>query len=910
MLPRFDLLSDPNLVLETEKLNDYDFKFKIIDRTQPTVQKVFVVTPLKEASFVNAFVENLRAMMPQSSVNTLTKSKILSSDSLTSLMAEAARAFIFVQAAGITSEGLTYEPAAGTLCLAKNIKIRQYLRVNDNEMREMKNKLMVIHLREGQPIQKGRLVGQTGPMDKHVVLEDLEMNVREYVATEVGFFLVSKANTKSAGVFEKYPNAFEALNRQEYLAAEWLSQKKSKRIDSLEAKISHDRSRLQNHHNEVVIYDTTIKILQKTIEKSGQEFQKLDSLKTVLQDVRARFVEMAVPLGYDLQNDSVIRTNSRHKQTQDSKRELVWKLTDAEEQNRISIAYFRLDTLIYGQWVSILRKIVDNKNTGKPAANGLKDRDYEVLEGFYSLDDFDPMEGQGTWSKVLGNWTVLKYRYELISAEIEYQKCKELLFASQGLFDLLDKYAKVKHEVDSLMSHIKTGDVFSPYGKSLEYQEKQRGAYDSIIAIRVRIVKDSLDLRRLKAEQPFRSFNVEYASFEFNQGYIENVIVFGKVDGENERIKFANVMPIGFSRSMDYENLRKFDLWTEPVANGGKTQYSMNLGDLIENYQQNLAVNRRDYSPADGVKKFDLASETCAELKKTATYKLLEARVYSDFVGLDSESPNGLLQTEIGHRVNLITNRLGHYCRTKGGIYDRSKRLMYTSRNYWNSGWFGYVHPVVVISKIENNNRSLLLSSRDRIVNNTYFQERFASTMDLRNYEFLNTGLDLNIKTVDLPFFKSTFYFDLGFRFGRTQVVDSARTLVNGVAENTGKGEEFGVNTFRLYPKFIWDVKPEERYGLSLSYTWNQSYLWNPKVTQVAVPERFATLGENKRPFGFGTVELQGYFNPNADNPTGRLFFRYTYNHQGLRRWNTNFHQAQVGYSFYLLGRYKPRAQE
>lgn len=58
--------------------------------------------------------------------------------------------------------------------------------------------------------------------------------------------------------------------------------------------------------------------------------------------------------------------------------------------------------------------------------------------------------------------------------------------------------------------------------------------------------------------------------------------------------------------------------------------------------------------------------------------------------------------------------------------------------------------------------------------------------------------------------------------------------------------------------------------------------------------------GNNKLYF---TNQMQIFFKPSEDN-RGQLFFRYRY-HWQFGDQKLGFHQAQVGYSFYLLGRNK-----
>ena len=406
-------------------------------------------------------------------------------------------------------------------------------------------------------------------------------------------------------------------------------------------------------------------------------------------------------------------------------------------------------------------------------------------------------------------------------------------------------------------------------------------------------------------------YKVNQVEIEFNAGFIENVLVTGEVNDKvryyltpdqwvdsalvNSRafVKFENRYPIGFSRKRDYENLNQKSLFT---IERNTPAYRLRLENLIRAYVQQHAVNRRDFSPADTLLKvtFDtpVTSQYIHPLYKDATYRLFEARIFSDFVGLNQNNPNGLIQTEIDKNIALITSRFPR------------KVFKY---EMWNFGFLSSITPTLTLSKIEDNNRQIPILYRDEVINGVYSPTRYASTLELKRHENFSVGFDVNLVLLDIPTFKSTFFLDYGFRYGRVAVIDSLRDYDFTTQEATPNKQvrEYGVNTMQFYPRINWLIKTDERYSFNFSGSVNWYFLRSNEFEQVANEEVFADSqqdgGATRRVFA--NVSMLATLKPSPQSK-GKLFFRYQYNWQ----WNyanTGFHQAQVGYSFYLLSNRK-----
>lgn len=434
---------------------------------------------------------------------------------------------------------------------------------------------------------------------------------------------------------------------------------------------------------------------------------------------------------------------------------------------------------------------------------------------------------------------------------------------------------------------------------------KIESGWQALALLREDLAEDMMMLQSYMVRLPFV---IEKVQIEFNEGFIENVLVVGKakkVDADTrefipsyykgaQRLKFENYYPIGFSTKRDFEKMKDKLIF---AYDGYLRRYKLNIVDLfdeLDGFVEEHKIGRRDFSPRNAVMTWDFSNEdqTCKTLYKEETFRLLEANVYSDFVGLDQNNPNGLIQTEVDRKINLITRR------------HPRKFFRY---NLINFGFLAYVHPGLTLSKIDDNNKELVLNVRDRFVNGVYEPQKFASTLQIKRYENFNTGFDLNLLLMDIPSFKSTFYLNGGFRYGRTAIRDSVRVLQDGIPTNNNFVNEYGVNTLQVYPRLIWDVKTDERYSFDVTWAPVFSFLRSDEFEQVDNVAAYAQgTPRGDHYYLYHNLQMKVSFMPRAAN-TGKLFFRYQFNwQQGY--WRTAFHQAQIGYSFYFTKVLKAQA--
>ncbi|MFZ4520915.1 MAG: hypothetical protein ACOYNC_04385 [Bacteroidales bacterium] len=375
---------------------------------------------------------------------------------------------------------------------------------------------------------------------------------------------------------------------------------------------------------------------------------------------------------------------------------------------------------------------------------------------------------------------------------------------------------------------------------------------------------------------------IKDVEIEFNEGYIETIKVVGEVNinGSKRDILFENIIGIGFSTRKNFKKLDQMGLF----ANSSVDKYHIMAGELL-NYNYKVRPMTRDFSPGNqlvtsfGGESFDL--------HKDETSKLFEAIVYSDFLGIDKDKPNGLIQIEVAKRINLKSSRI------ENGIF-----LSWLTKG---SGWLQYIKPAVTISKIEENNRFLLPTKSDSIVKSSAGADslvigNIVSPIKILEYQNLSLGLDLNILFEENSNLKYHFYLNGGFRFGRTAIRDSLRTLnAQGKIASSGFVNEYNINYFTFYPEAILQFLPEERFSILIS---DRLQYFLPAFGLPTLKTLDKSLGYDPKPAKWiNSIEIMAFVKTGQN---GKIFARWRFTSQ-LDNIQQNYNQVQVGYSFYIL---------
>jgi hypothetical protein len=118
-------------------------------------------------------------------------------------------------------------------------------------------------------------------------------------------------------------------------------------------------------------------------------------------------------------------------------------------------------------------------------------------------------------------------------------------------------------------------------------------------------------------------------------------------------IEFKNQFPISISGKFDPEKFTKVKLYCYGCYGVTGLSRYIKLSDLMT-LDIVLENDKEDYSPSN--RKVTLTpSNPIVELKKEKRSKILEVAAFSDFVGLDQEQPNGLIQFEAKRKINIVT---------------------------------------------------------------------------------------------------------------------------------------------------------------------------------------------------------------------------------------------------------------
>lgn len=446
-----------------------------------------------------------------------------------------------------------------------------------------------------------------------------------------------------------------------------------------------------------------------------------------------------------------------------------------------------------------------------------------------------------------------------------------------GSNDLLLKLRRINAEKSEFEE--KKQSMNNTISDSLAILGKKLESLDSIKNV-------SNKIREFYVRQLFEAgtFDVKITGvqMEFNAGFIENMLVmaspaFSLSDsvsiavlpkGIPSAIKFTNHYPMGFSAKNDINSL-KYEKLTAIVDE--KTEFSLSFKDVVKNVEEMLVLERTDYSPMDGSININPSTTKEKQLYKNKSTEILQAKVFSDLAGINGEKPNGLIQFEVDKIIPLWTKRFEKE--------DIISPFRWTVNSKNNMGFFNYIRPEFVLSKVESNLRELELKQVG--------PQLMASTLDIRQFERVSVGADLNLTFMDIPKAKSTVYLNSGFRFGRTDL-KSPVSLTNNTKGFT--------NTFQFMPEIGYRVNGDERYGLDFNYSSNLIISDERGFKQVEDTFQADTLTEDQN--WLHRITLMAYFNFDPST-RGRFFFRFRSFHQ-FDNWSNNFSQYQLGYSTFI----------
>jgi hypothetical protein len=287
-----------------------------------------------------------------------------------------------------------------------------------------------------------------------------------------------------------------------------------------------------------------------------------------------------------------------------------------------------------------------------------------------------------------------------------------------------------------------------------------------------------------------------------------------------------------------------------------KTDWVLPLG-LVMRLVPELGLNSDDYSPENRIYTIHprgaTSTQPSAILHKENTRDLFVARVYSDFVGVQSDQPNGLIQTEV------------------------SKKIIINPQNLTNT-FVNFFEPRFCWSKIENKQKSI-----PSIVQVNGSDTTFSNTLENFRYSKFNFGTRVNFVRFDLPALKLSLFANTGAYIYQTAFSDTS-TATDSVGTILRTVNQFNGTSFSWENEVeVW-FHPDPRYGLGVSSTYRYMNL---------LSDRFDS--GNKGLIGF---QINGYYRP-VPEMKNTMYFRAGIQLQA-NDFNQNFVQLQVGYCYNL----------
>ncbi|HTE33038.1 MAG TPA: hypothetical protein VK666_21795 [Chryseolinea sp.] len=427
---------------------------------------------------------------------------------------------------------------------------------------------------------------------------------------------------------------------------------------------------------------------------------------------------------------------------------------------------------------------------------------------------------------------------------------------------------------------------------------------------------------------------VESVRVETEDGAIKNIIahfVAPKIELKNASprtyVEFKNAFPISISGKFDPEAFANVRLYCLNCWGIKGLDRFIKLSDLLA-LDITLQNDKEDYSPVNTTIELN-PTRTIAELKKEKRSRILEVAAFTDFVGLDQEQPNGLIQFEAKRKLNIntksrimasfetedeITNQMNVSGMTevsrdlkkdatihvykrpleKGEFLpDSSKNIKVEIKQEPSTKkkdslvsmvYFTYTIPkqtkfhssyYTVVNNIEPRLLFSKLEQNQRFIDSLGLDGGKISPVKLLQYQLVSFGFTANIFKLSFPQLKFSWnVMSAGLYWFRSRV---------GISSDSSRAST-PINSSYLLLSTEAVFKPDNRWGVTMGVNFIKPSIWN------------------------GTYELANshpIIQPHFDaflktNETDKLFFRFAWSSEYKQREN-NFTQIQLGYSVNLF---------
>jgi hypothetical protein len=347
-----------------------------------------------------------------------------------------------------------------------------------------------------------------------------------------------------------------------------------------------------------------------------------------------------------------------------------------------------------------------------------------------------------------------------------------------------------------------------------------------------------------------KKFTIDSLQIEFNDSNIKNMKIVAH-DSARKIYIFHNPFPVPVS---SFKELQLLDGYV--ISNN--LDHVIPLRNLMR-YDPELSLEGQDYSPDNSVYYYNFSKPALAVHKENLS-RVLDARIYTDFLGVNKDNPNGLLQFEIGKKINRRAERIELYGKLRKSLYP----LCGISLN-------SYVYPYFTFTKIEQNNKFFGPTHDTDTIN----------TIDLIRYGDLFAGAKIGLMTLEAPNSKTIFSLELTPQISRFNY----ETLVGSDSIPTDTVSRHDL-VFAVLVGFNIRLLPDSRYGLTFTAFTNYMNLQSDRLKQ----------SNDKYLLGLG---MEGFIKAGSEL-RNKLFFRVRY-FTTYHAPNKTLLQLQFGWAFDIV---------
>lgn len=278
------------------------------------------------------------------------------------------------------------------------------------------------------------------------------------------------------------------------------------------------------------------------------------------------------------------------------------------------------------------------------------------------------------------------------------------------------------------------------------------------------------------------TFIAEYATVRFFNSKAKEVVVVGKLSPGDKEFTVTN-----FQYSISLRSFRNSLNYVPISPNDDDSDLFLNYNDLFEYYPKDATSN---YSARN--KEYRIKADSTVKIEERKLMDYFTAVVFSDFLGLNDQNANSLLQAEGRIKVPLwIFNK--QYFSAFPAINADLNATIYNGFDD-NSR---FITPIDV-EVADNNLNSVTINVFDYI-----------------KYNNLNTGISLDVANIELKGLSTEWSFGYGLRYYRAGL--KYTSVNNGLDEI--KRYQLNALSHELITNF--EVRPQLNFGADLNFAFN-----------------------------------------------------------------------------------------